>query len=88
MTTLPPSSIKKFSDNTPEKKAYNLADSLQNYLPLSADRNRLGFNLYRFLIGEGETIETIVKTGKFKLEGISREEFTKLLQTEVDKLKV
>ncbi|HPN37680.1 MAG TPA: hypothetical protein PL041_04705 [Melioribacteraceae bacterium] len=88
MTTLPPPGIKKFNDNSPEKKAYNLADSFYQYLPIQNDRNRLGFNIYRNLIGEGDTPEVIVKNGKYKLTGIEREDFIKLLTEEISKLKI
>ena len=88
MTTLPPPSIKKFNDNSPEKKAYNLADSFVKYLPIQNDRNRLGFNIYRNLIGEGETPEIIVKSGKYRLNGIDKEDFIKLLTEEISKLKI
>jgi len=88
MTTLPPPHIKQFGNDTPEKKAYNLAASFENYLPLPNDRNRLGFNIYRNLIGEGETPEVIVKSGKYQLKGIDKEEFIKILKEEIAKLKV
>lgn len=88
MTTLPPPHIKQFGSDTPEKKAYNLAASFEKYLPLPNDRNRLGFNIYRNLIGEGETVEVIVNSGKYKLEGINKEEFIKILGDEIAKLKI
>lgn len=88
MTTLPPPSIKQYDNNTVEKKAYNLANSFDKYLPIPNDRNRLGFNIYRNLIGEGETPEIIVKSGKYKLEGIDKDEFIKLLSAEIAKLKI
>lgn len=88
MTTLPPSSVKKFGETTIEKKAYNLAESFVKYMPIPNDRNRLGFNIYRNLVGEGDSPETIIKTGKYKLDGISKPEFIKLFTSELEKLKV
>ncbi len=88
MTTLPPSSVKKFSETTLEKKAYNLAESFSEYIPIPNDRNRLGFNIYRNLAGEGDSPETIIKTGKYKLQGISKPDFIKFFASELEKLKV
>ncbi len=88
MTTLPSAKVKAFSENTVERKAYDLAESFSKYMPIQNHRNRLGFNLFKALTGEGDTAEIIVKTGKYKLTGIDKAEFIKLLTLELAKIKI
>lgn len=87
MTSLPPAPIKPFPENSIEKKAYSIAESLADYLPIMNDRNRLGFNLYRHLRGEGDDISTIVITNKFTIEKISRDELISLIEEKVEAVK-
>ncbi|MGB9665200.1 MAG: hypothetical protein ACPL25_09845 [Ignavibacteria bacterium] len=87
MTSLPPSPVKPFPENSIEKKAYSIAESLADFLPIMNDRNRLGFNLYRHLKGEGDDIPTIVKTNKFTIQKISKEELIQLIQQKVEDVK-
>ncbi|MFH0733279.1 MAG: hypothetical protein V1773_03425 [bacterium] len=86
MTTLPPSKINKFNENTIERKSYDLAESFSKYLPIANHRNRLGFNIYKNLTGQGDSAEMIIKTGKYKLEGIEKTELINLLEAELAKL--
>lgn len=74
MTTLPPPSTKKFPEDSLEKKVYNIVEKYSENIPIPNDRNRLGFNLYRFMTGEGDPPEICVKAAKIKVEGISEEE--------------
>ncbi len=87
MTTLAAPLTKAFPDNSLEKKAYGIAESFKENLPLMNDRNRLGFNLYRFLKGEGDAPEIIVRSAKFTLKGITKEELAARLNEEIGKLK-
>jgi len=87
MTTLPPSPVKNYPETSIEKIAYSIAESLSDYLPVMNDRNRLGFNLYRHLKGEGDDIFTIVRTNKFTIEKISREELVSLIEQKVQEAK-
>ena len=74
--------------NTPEdsieKKVYNVVNDLTQYLPITNDRNRLGFDLYKFVIGEGDEPLVTIRNAKVKLQGISVEELAKLI---TDRLK-
>ncbi len=74
MTTLPSPGTNQFPDDSVEKQVYNIVDGLKEYLPIMNDRNRLGFCLYKYMQGEGDTPEVIVKTNKLVLEGITPEE--------------
>jgi hypothetical protein len=87
MTTLTPPETKLFPDDSIEKKVYNLVDQLSEYLPVANDRNRLGFSLYKYVIGEGDEPAILVKSTKVKIEGISPEELTNKLNIGVEKIK-
>jgi len=86
MTSLPPAPVKPYPEDSIEKIAYKIAESLADYLPVMNDRNRLGFNLYRHLKGEGDDVETIVRTNKFTIEKISREELINLIKQKIQEV--
>ena len=87
MTTLPPPGTDQFPDDSVEKQVYNIVDGLKDYLPIMNDRNRLGFCLYKYMKGEGDSPEVIVKTNKLIVEGITPEELALKISTEIDKIK-
>ena len=77
MSTLPSPATKEFDASTIEKQVYNLVDSLQEFLPIMNDRNRLGYALYKFMSGEGDEPLITVKSAKLKIVGISEVELAK-----------
>ena len=87
MTTLPSPGTNKFPDDSVEKQVYNIVDRMREYLPVMNDRNRLGFCLYKFMKGEGDTLEVIVKTNKLVIKGISPEELASKISGELNKIK-
>jgi len=87
MTTLPPPGTKIFPENSLEKKCYNIVELFKEYIPIPNDRNRLGYNLYKFMVGEGDPPEIIVKNAKINTVGISTKEFVDKLNAELDKIK-
>jgi len=87
MTTLPPPGTKKFSNSSLEKKVYNLVESLAEYVPIVNDRNRLGFGLYKFLKGEGDQPNVLLKSLKIRIEGISEEELSAKISAGISDLK-
>lgn len=87
MTTLPPSKVNEFPEDSLEKKVYKIADSLEEYIPIMNDRNRLGYNLYKFMTGEGDSPEIIVRNAKLTIENITYEELAKKINQEIEKLK-
>jgi hypothetical protein len=87
MTTLSAPLTKSYPENSLEKKAYDIAEKFKDNLPLMNDRNRLGFNLYRYIKGEGDSPEVIVRSAKFTLSGITKEELAAKLNEEIAKLK-
>lgn len=86
MTTLPPPGVNPAPEQSIEKKVYDIVDKFKDHLPLVNDRYRLGFTLYKFVKGEGDPPEVLVKSTKIKLEGISEAEFAKKLAEELKNL--
>lgn len=87
MSTLPPPATQKFPDSSIEKKCYDIVDKFKEFIPIMNDRNRLGFNLVKFVQGEGDSPEILVKSTKIKLEGISQKDLAVKLNDELDSLK-
>jgi len=83
MTTLPPPGTNFFPDDSLEKKVYNVVEKYAANIPIANDRSRLGFNLYRYLTGEGDPPDITVKNSKLKLEGISEKELAQKLANDI-----
>lgn len=66
-----------------EEKAYSIVAKFNEYLPVENDRYRLGYCVYKYLIGEGDSPEIIVKTNKLTIDGISENELASKLATEL-----
>ena len=79
MTTKTPASVKQFSNDTLEKQVYNLVDKFAENIPVENDRNRLGYTLYKYLTGEGDPPEILVKSTKIKIDGMTGEELAEKL---------
>lgn len=71
MSTLPPPGVKEFPADSIEKKVYGLVEELKDFIPLDSDRNRLGFCLYKYIMGEGDAPKVLLKTAKINFRGIS-----------------
>lgn len=80
MSTLPSPATKEFAATTIEKQVYTLVDSLQEFLPIMNDRNRLGYALYKFMTGEGDEPLITVKSAKLKIVGISEVDLAKKIE--------
>jgi hypothetical protein len=87
MSTLPPPATKKFAADSIEKKVYDIAESLSEFIPIANDRNRLGYCLYKYMTNQGDAPEILVKSTKIKIVGISSEELAKKLDSELAKIK-
>ena len=88
MTSLPPPAVKIFSEETIEKKVYNIVEKLSKYLPVPNDRNRLGFCLYKFVTGEGDKPEILVRSTKIKIVEISKEDLAQKINEELASVKL
>lgn len=87
MTTLPPPSVNQFPADSVEKQVYGIVENLQEYLPIANDRNRLGFNLYKFVMGEGDEPKIMVKNAKVKIQGIAYDDLVKKLEDALKEVK-
>lgn len=87
MTTLPPPSVNQFPADSVEKQVYGIVENLQEYLPIANDRNRLGFNLYKFVMGEGDEPKIMVKNAKVKIQGIEYDDLVKKLEDALKEVK-
>lgn len=85
MSTLQPPNTKEFPESSLEKKAYNLIMQFAEYLPIPNDRNRLGYGLYKYLDGEGDPPDILLKNSKLKIEGITLDELAKKIRDELAK---
>ena len=86
MSTLPPPDVQKFPESSLEKKVYNIVESFKEYLPIANDRNRLGFNLYKYMKGEGDDPSIIVKNAKVQINIITEKELAEKLKIAIEKL--
>jgi len=86
MSTLPAPNTRKFPESSQEKKAYNLVEQFAEYLPIANDRNRLGFGLYKYLEGEGDPPEVLLRSSKLSIEGITIDELAKKISDQLEKL--
>jgi hypothetical protein len=87
MTTLPPPATRPSPDNSLEKKVYQVVDQFIENLPVANDRNRLGFCLYKYVMGEGDEPQILMKSTKVKIVGIAPDELAKKISVEIDKIK-
>ena len=86
MATLPSPKTKEFSQSSIEKKVYKIVELFSEHLPVTNDRNRLAFGLYKFLSGEGDPPEVLVRSSKLKLKGITYDELAKKISEELKKI--
>ncbi len=87
MATLPPPATRKASQDSIEKKCYNIVEKFEKNIPVPNDRNRLSFCLVKYMEGEGDPPEVLVKSTKVELEGITREELAAKLNEELSQIK-
>ncbi|MEW6701113.1 MAG: hypothetical protein AB1298_00195 [Bacteroidota bacterium] len=83
MTTLPPPAVKTFPESSIEKQCYNIAEMFKANIPITNDRNRLGYCLFKYMNGEGDSPEILVSSTKIKIVGITKEELAKKITEEL-----
>lgn len=79
MTTLPPAGVKQFPEDSLEKQVYALVEKFSGNIPVQNDRNRLAYSMCKYVQGEGDSPEVLVRSTKIKIEGIGREELAEKL---------
>ncbi|MGE5354135.1 MAG: hypothetical protein ACM3P0_18760 [Acidobacteriota bacterium] len=87
MTTLPPPSVKPFPEDSLEKQVYNIVEKYKENIPIMNDRNRLGYNLFKYMSGEGDSPEILVKSTKIKIVGMTKEELAQKLSADLKAVK-
>lgn len=87
MTTLPPPGTNEFSESSIEKKVYNIVEMFNDNIPIGNDKNRLGFGLYKYMMGEGDPPEILLKSSKIKIEGITLEELAVKINAKLKEIK-
>lgn len=87
MSTLAAPEVKAFGAETVERKAYDIVEALSQYIPIPNDRNRLGFCLYKYMTGQGDAPEVLVKTAKIKITGIPAAELAKKISASIESAK-
>ena len=75
------------SNLTIEKQVYAIVDEFKDHIPVPNDRNRLAFCLYKYVNGEGDSPEILVKSTKIKIQGISEIELGLKLKEKVSAVK-
>ena len=88
MATQPPPAVKKFPEDSPEKKVYSIVEKYSENIPVPNDRNRLGFCLYKYVTGEGDKPEILVRSTKIKITGISKKELAQKLNEDLREVKL
>lgn len=87
MSTLPPSAVKEFPEESLEKKVYSMIDSLKDNLPVMNDRNRLAFALLNYLNGAGDPPSITIRNNKLTLENITADELSSILEKRLSEIK-
>ena len=87
MATLPPPATHAASEDTLEKKVYSLVENYKENIPIANDRNRLAFNLYNYMNGEGDPPNVLLSSAKINVEGIGIDELANKLDEDLKGLK-
>lgn len=85
MTTKAPAKVKEADASDPVKIIYNMVEELADILPIINDRNRLGFNIHKFYMGEANSIEEAVRTTKPETK-IDMKDLVKQVEEKYNKL--
>ncbi len=87
MSTLPPPAVNEFPAESIEKQVYGIVENLKEFLPIPNDRNRLGYNLYKFVTGEGDEPKIMLKNAKVKIVGIKYDDLVKRFEDALKEVK-
>ncbi len=75
------------TDLSIEKQVYAIVNEFKENIPVPNDRNRLAFCLYKYVNGEGDSPEILLKTTKIQIEGISEQELVSKINEKVSTVK-
>ncbi len=88
MTSLPPPKTKIFPADSREKQVYNIVEQFAENIPVPNDRNRFGYCLFKFVTGQGDNPEILVRSTKIKIVGIEKTDLAKKINDELEKAKL
>ena len=83
MTTLTPPGTIEFPESSLEKKVYKIVESFGDFIPVTNDKNRLGYCLFKFMKGEGDSPKIALRSAKIKVVGISIDELAEKIDAEL-----
>ena len=86
MSTLPGPKTQEADPNSLEKKVYDIVEKFASNIPVQNDRYRLGYTLFKYMSGEGDTPEILVNSTKIQIEGITKAELAASLNEELGKI--
>lgn len=86
MSTLAPPNVQEYPEDSREKKVYSMVESLEEYLPIMNDRNRLSFALLNYLNGKGDPPLITVRNNKLTLQNITKKELAELLEKKLQNI--
>lgn len=87
MTTLPPPSMKKSDANSIDKQVYDLVENLKDYITIPNDRYRLAYNLIKYLQGEADIPEILIKSTKVSYINITETDLVLKINEGLNKIK-
>ena len=86
MTTLTPPGTVEFPESSTEKKVYNIVEQFSEHIPITNDKNRLGYCLFKFMKEEGDPPKVALRSAKIKVVGISIDELANKIDAELKKI--
>ena len=86
MSTLPGPKTQEADPNSLEKKVYDIVEKFASNIPVQNDRYRLGYTLFKYMSGEGDSPEILVNSKKIQIEGITKAELDASLNEELGKI--
>lgn len=86
MTTKPPASVKKASDEEPVKKIYDMIEEFKEVIPVTNERYRLAFNINKFFNGESASLKEALTNANPESCIIAKNELLEKLTEKFEKL--
>lgn len=88
MSTLTPPGTIEFPQTSLEKKVYSIVESFSENIPITNDKNRLGYCLFKYMNKEGDPPAIALRSAKIKVIGISIDELAQKIDAELKKISV
>ena len=86
MTTLPPPGTIEFPQSSLEKKVYSIVENFSEHIPITNDKNRLGYCLFKFMKGEGDPPKISLRSAKIRVVVTSIDDLAMKIDAELKKI--